>query len=285
MPFPNTRLLNRGVALVTGAAKGAGRAIALRLASEGFKVAIHDLPHNGEQLVDVHRNIQRLAQHSVVLIADVTIEDQVKSLIEDNSKSLGGLDVMIANAAVRESAPLTSTTAETWDRLFAVNTRGVFFCYKYAAQQMISQRKGGRIIGGCSAWGKKGGPFMSAYSASHFAVRGLTESAALELREHGITVNAYAPRQIFHEAMPEIDIAPIDIIDAETIQNGQLPTKLERGTLAHRETPQVIAPLVSYLVSEEAHYITGQCIGIDRHRALSFSVNGPQHQTDITNHV
>ncbi|KAJ3719678.1 NAD(P)-binding protein [Lentinula guzmanii] len=196
MSFTHPRLLNRGVALVTSAAKGAGRAIALRLASEGFKVAVHDLPHNGELLLNVHRNIQRLGQHSVVLAADITEEDQVKSLVEDTYKCLGGLDVMVANTAVRESAPLISTTAEAWNRLFDVNARGVFFCYKYAAQQMISEGKGGRIIGGCSAWGKKGLLTIisqSAYSASHFAVRGLTESAALELHEHGITVNSYAP--------------------------------------------------------------------------------------------
>ncbi|KAJ3810548.1 hypothetical protein F5876DRAFT_88845 [Lentinula aff. lateritia] len=233
-------MASKSVALVTGAAKGAGRAIALRLASEGFKIAVHDLPRNGEQLLDVHRNIQRLGQHSVVLTADFTDEDQVKSLVEDTTKCLGGLDVMVVNAAVREAAPLTSTTAESWNRIFDVNARGLFFCYKYAAQQMILQRKGGRIIGGSSAWEKKGGSFMSAYSASQFAVRGLTESAALELHEHGITVNSYAPRSI----------------------------------LAHRDAPQAIAHLVSYLVSEEAHYIT------DRHRALSSPINESRNGTD-----
>ncbi|KAJ3994179.1 NAD(P)-binding protein [Lentinula boryana] len=244
MSFQHPRLLNRGVALVTSAAKGAGRAIALRLASEGFKVAVHDLPHNGELLLNVHRNIQRLGQHSVVLAADITEEDQVKSLVEDTYKCLGGLDVMVANTAVRESAPLISTaTAEAWNRLFDVNARGVFFCYKYAAQQMISEGKGGRIIGGCSAWGKKGSPFMSAYSASHFAVRGLTESAALELHEHGITVNSYAPDRCYRLIG--------SIASASTIRN---------GSLAHCETPQAIAHLVSYLVSEEAHYITGKIL-------------------------
>ncbi|KAJ3797885.1 acetoin reductase family protein [Lentinula aff. detonsa] len=260
MSFQHPRLLNRGVALVTSAAKGAGRAIALRLASEGFKVAVHDLPHNGDLLLNVHRNIQRLGQHSVVLAADITEEDQVKSLVEDTYKCLGGLDVMVANTAVRESAPLISTTAEAWNRLFDVNARGVFFCYKYAAQRMISEGKGGRIIGGCSAWGKKGSPFMSAYSASHFAVRGLTESAALELHEHGITVNSYAPGQIIQQ---------IDAINSsEAFHQLQPSATLDRGSLAHCETPQAIAHLVSYLVSEEAHYITGQHIGIDRHRAL-----------------
>ncbi|KAJ3922142.1 hypothetical protein F5877DRAFT_75499 [Lentinula edodes] len=268
-------MVNRGVALVTGAAKGAGRAIALRLASEGFKIAVHDLPRNGEQLLDVHRNIQRLGQHSVVLTADFTDEDQVKNLVEGTTKCLGGLDVMVANAAVREAAPLTSTTAESWNRIFDVNARGLFFCYKYAAQQMILQRKGGRIIGGSSTWGEKGGSFMSAYSASQFAVRGLTESAALELHEHSITVNSYAPRQIFHEANPEVTL-PMLNSNNSYIQSSARP---EEGTLAHRNAPQAIAHLVSYLVSEEAHYITGQCIGIDRHRAISSPINESRNGT------
>ncbi|KAJ3776818.1 hypothetical protein FB446DRAFT_784731 [Lentinula raphanica] len=282
MTFQNPRMLNRGVALVTSAAKGAGRAIALRLASEGFKVAVHDLPQNGELLLNVHRHIQRLGQHSVVLAADVTREDEVRSLVADTSRCLGGLDVMVANTAVRETAPLISTTADAWNRLFDVNARGVFFCYKYAAQEMISQGKGGRIIGGSSAWAKRGSPFMSAYSASHFAVRGLTESAALELHKHGITVNSYAPGQVLHiekGAGSENDNEAEDVEDEHdenSSSSGDNPellalepsATLDRGSLAHCETPQAIAHLVSYLVSEEAHYITGQHIGIDRHRAL-----------------
>ncbi|KAJ3974745.1 acetoin reductase family protein [Lentinula raphanica] len=266
MTFQNPRMLNRGVALVTSAAKGAGRAIALRLASEGFKVAVHDLPQNGELLLNVHRHIQRLGQHSVVLAADVTREDEVRSLVADTSRCLGGLDVMVANTAVRETAPLISTTADAWNRLFDVNARGVFFCYKYAAQEMISQGKGGRIIGGSSAWAKRGSPFMSAYSASHFAVRGLTESAGQVLH-----IEKGAGSENDNEAE---DVE--DEHDENSSSSGDNPelfalepsATLDRGSLAHCETPQAIAHLVSYLVSEEAHYITGQHIGIDRHRAL-----------------
>lgn len=178
-------------ALVTNAAQPIGRAIALRLASDGFKVAVHDQPHNGEQLLDVYRHIQRLGQHSCVMTGDITDEEQVQSLVQDTTRCLGGLDVvslsdlyrnrphfyrylqMIANPdAVRIPAPVTSSkffhtgkilslhtlaaSAETWDRVFAI-TRGVFLCYKYAALQMISQRRGGRIIGASSfVWGNEG---------------------------------------------------------------------------------------------------------------------------------
>ncbi|KAF9072411.1 hypothetical protein BDP27DRAFT_1217633 [Rhodocollybia butyracea] len=187
-------LLNRGVALVTNAAQGPGRAIALRLASEGFKVAVHDSPRNGDQLIEVYRHIQRLGEHSCVLTADLTMEDHVQNLVKDASNCLGGLNVMIANTQLCQAAPITSTTEEIWNHLFKVNAQSIFWCYKQAAKEMISQGNGGRIIGSCSVWGKQGGPSLSAYSASQFAIRGLTESAALDLSEHGITVNAYALR-------------------------------------------------------------------------------------------
>ncbi|KAE9401212.1 NAD(P)-binding protein [Gymnopus androsaceus JB14] len=116
-------------------------------------------------------------------------------MVDTVTKNLGGLDVMVANAGILNTTakPITEYPAEEWERIFSINTRGVFFCYKYAAKQLITQGRGGRIIGASSIAGKRAAAYHSAYSASKFAVRGLTQSAALELGEHGITVNAYAP--------------------------------------------------------------------------------------------
>ncbi|KAF5356514.1 hypothetical protein D9757_013525 [Collybiopsis confluens] len=233
-------LQSRGVALVTAAARGAGRAIALRLASEGFKVAVHDLPRNGDQLLDLHRNIQRLAQHSMVMTGDVANEREVKSLVEDTYNCLGGFDVMVANTPVCELAAIASENATAiWDHTLAVNTRGVFLCYKYAAEQLISQGQGGRIIGASSVLGERDSPLLSAYSASQLAVRGLTQSAALELSEYGITVNAYASESAHSTTGMRDPDSP-----------------------AHQETPQTAADLVSYLVSEGARDVTGQIVRI-----------------------
>src|ERR687893_1064390 len=109
------------------------------------------------------------------------------------AEELGRLDVMVANAGIAQVAPLLEVTPEDFDRLLAVNLRGVFLCYTAAARQMIAQGGGGKIIGAASIAAHKGFSMLGHYSASKFAVRGLTQAAAQEWAEHGITVNAYCP--------------------------------------------------------------------------------------------
>jgi len=134
------------VALVTGAARGIGRAIALRLADDGFDVAVNDLP-NTPELSEVLEGIQSKGRRSLAVPADVSLESEVVRMIQDVVQELGSLDVMIANAGMMLCRPLLDTTVEEFDRLMAVNVRSVMLCYKYAAKQMIAQGHGGRIIG------------------------------------------------------------------------------------------------------------------------------------------
>ncbi|KJA21587.1 hypothetical protein HYPSUDRAFT_140425 [Hypholoma sublateritium FD-334 SS-4] len=181
------------VALITGSARGIGRAIALRLASDGFNIALNDIPSMEKELETVRREIVDAGKQALICLGDVSIEKDVINMVELTVQKLGSLDVMIANAGVAIIKPLTETTQEDLRRILSVNVDGVFFCYKHAALQMIKQGKGGRIIGASSIAGKQGWKNLAGYSASKFAVRGLTQTAALELREHGITVNAYAP--------------------------------------------------------------------------------------------
>ena len=108
-------------------------------------------------------------------------------------ETYGGLDVMVANAGTAVTAPLLETTDEQWQRTIEVNLRGVFNCYRAAARQMVAQGRGGRLIGAASVASHRGGKWQGAYSASKFAVRGLSQSVAQELGEHGITVNVYSP--------------------------------------------------------------------------------------------
>jgi NAD(P)-dependent dehydrogenase (short-subunit alcohol dehydrogenase family) len=100
---------------------------------------------------------------------------------------------MVANAAIPVVKSVADTTAEEWDRIFAVNVRGTFLCYREAAAQMIAQGKGGRLIGACSTAGKSGSKNAAAYASTKFAIRGLTQSAAADYGKYGITVNGYAP--------------------------------------------------------------------------------------------
>ncbi|KAJ7363815.1 hypothetical protein DFH08DRAFT_910243 [Mycena albidolilacea] len=188
--------MSKGTVLVTGAAQGLGRAIALRLADDGFDVAVNDLPAQADNLLEVVKVIQAKGRSSSLHLADVTVEEQVKATIAEVAQVYDGIDVVVANTGVATWATLAQMSVDEWDRIMTINCRGTFLCYKYAALQMINQGRGGRIIGASSVAGKRGASGLGAYSASNFAIRGLTQAAALEYGPHQITVNAYAPSAI-----------------------------------------------------------------------------------------
>jgi len=261
----------KGVALITGSARGIGRGIALRLAKDGFDIALNDIATKHNQLTAVATEIEGLGRKTCIVPADVSEEDQVKQMVDSSVERLGGLDVMVANAGVLDISPFLSTSVDVWDRILRINSRGVFLCYQYAAARMVKQGRGGRIIGASSMSGKIGQPGCTAYCASKFAVRGLTQSAALELGKYGITVNSYAPGYIPTPMTQElIDRAANMILDEAHIEiqtyNGQL---VGNRPLKQDGQPEDIASIVSYLASKEAHFITGQSISIDGGVVLS----------------
>ncbi|TFY66507.1 hypothetical protein EVG20_g4581 [Dentipellis fragilis] len=248
---------SKGVALVTGAGQGIGRAIAIRLATDGFDIAVNDIPSNKERLDAVVEEVKAKGQKVIQVFADVSKESQVKAMVEEVVEKLGRLDVMVANAAVVVQKAFLDTTVEDVDFMHAVNVRGPFLCYKYAAQQMIAQGRGGRIIGACSNAGKKGMIHLSAYSASKFAVRGLTQVSAIELGRHGITVNAYAPgptRTDMYFNGKKSYLGTPEEFDA-LINQG--------SALGHIGEPEDLASLVSFLASKDGRHITGQTINVD----------------------
>ncbi|KAJ7444600.1 NAD-binding protein [Mycena galericulata] len=246
---------SKGIALVTGAAQGIGWAVALRLADDGFDVAVNDISVQSDKLQGLVEEIQKKGRESSKHVGDVSKEDQVKEMITAVVQKHGGLDVMVANAGVAGSARVTFTevSAEEWDRIMNINARGPFLCYKYAALQMIEQGRGGRIIGASSVAGKQGLP-QPHYSASKFAVRGLTQSAALDLGKHGITVNAYAPGAIDTALL--IGVAP-DRADAIRTHYK------EKSPLKTIGVPEDVANLVSFIASKESQFITGQTISVN----------------------
>jgi meso-butanediol dehydrogenase/(S,S)-butanediol dehydrogenase/diacetyl reductase len=178
-------------------------------------------------------------------------------MVSDVVRALGGLDVMVANAGISMMKSFVETTAEDLDRVIGVNLRGTFLCYKYAGLQMIAQGRGGRIIGACSGTGKQGQASLSAYSASKFGIRALTQCAALEFGAHRITVNAYAPGPV---KTPMWD----DLESTLGSPPGVLEDQLSKGAaVGYVGLPADIAELVSFLASKESHLITGQSISID----------------------
>ncbi|KAJ7267123.1 NAD-binding protein [Mycena rebaudengoi] len=247
---------SKGIALVTGAAQGIGRGIALRLADDGFDVAVNDVSSNAGKLDQLVGEIKAKGRASSKHIADVSVDEQVREMVEQVVEQLGGLDVMIANAGIlKHPQPIVETPVENWDKIMAVNARGSFLCYKYAAAQMIKQGRGGKIIGASSVAGKQGMTHIAAYSASKFAVRGLTQAAALELGPHGINVNAYAPGTIDTPMVASVS------------QNGDNSTLISKwvndSPLKRIGIPDDIASLVSFLVSKDSQFITGQTISIN----------------------
>jgi len=247
----------KGVALVTGASQGIGRAIALRLAADGFDVALNDIPSREAMLKVTTDEVAARGRRVHSVLVDVSCEKQVETMVSDVVHALGGLDVMVANAGISIMKSFVETTAEDLDRIIGVNLRGTFLCYKYAGLQMIAQGRGGRIIGACSGTGKQGQASLSAYSASKFAIRGLTQSAALEFGAHGITVNAYAPGPV---KTPMWD----DLESTLGSAPGLLEEKLaQKAAVGYVGQPADIAAVVSFLASKDSHLITGQSISID----------------------
>jgi meso-butanediol dehydrogenase / (S,S)-butanediol dehydrogenase / diacetyl reductase len=247
-------------ALVTGAARGIGRAIAERLAADGLGVSVADLASSRDQVEALVANLGG-PEAALGLTVDVTDADSVEGAVADHVQHFGGLDVMVANAGIAVTAPLLETTAEQWQLTMEVNLRGVFHCYQSAARQMISQGRGGRLVGAASVAAHRGGKWQSAYSASKFAVRGLSQSVAQELAPYQITVNVYSPG-VVHTPMWEG-------IDAElarrrgTELGSEIAGMVAGIPLGRLEAPRDVAGVVSFLASPDADYITGQSIVVD----------------------
>jgi meso-butanediol dehydrogenase / (S,S)-butanediol dehydrogenase / diacetyl reductase len=247
-------------ALVTGAAGGIGRAISERLVADGFAVSVADLPSSADQLEAL---VASLGGPNVALglTVDVTDAASVEAAVAAHVGHFGGLDVMVANAGIAVTAPLLETTAKQWQLTMDVNVKGVLHCYQSAARQMITQGRGGRLIGAASVAAHRGGKWQSAYSASKFAVRGMSQSVAQELAEHQITVNVYSPG-VVHTPMWEG-------IDAEmsrrrgTRLGSEMAGMVAGIPLGRLEQPTDVAGVVAFLASPEAAYITGQSIVVD----------------------
>jgi len=241
-------------AMITGAARGIGKAIASRLAADGLRVSVADLP--GPELERTAGELKALA-----IPLDVTDAAAVGAAVASHVARVGGLDVMVANAGIAITAPLLETTAADLQRTLDVNVKGVFHCYQAAARQMIAQGRGGRLIGAASVASHRGGKWQSAYSASKFAVRGMSQSVAQELAEHGITVNVYSPGVVHTPMWESIDEAMTQ--RRGTPAGSALAGMVTAIPLGRLETPDDVAGVVSFLASPDAGYVTGQSIVVD----------------------
>ncbi|KAH9208262.1 acetoin dehydrogenase-like protein [Leptodontidium sp. 2 PMI_412] len=187
------------------ASKGKGKAIAIRLAEDGFDVCINDIAANKAGIDETVKEFHALGRSSYGKVTDVSKLSEVEALIEATVKNLGPLNVMIANAGITQVKAALNLTEDNVRRVFEVNVFGMFNCYSAAAKQMVKQGEGGKIVGASSIVAFKASAMISHYSASKFAVRGFTQAFAMELVKHKITVNGYAPGIIGTAMMDSID--------------------------------------------------------------------------------
>jgi acetoin reductase-like protein len=247
-------------ALVTGGARGIGVAIARRFVEEGASVAV----------LALHQDSARVAVEEIVagggsalaIAGDVSDDSDMRRAVDETVATFGSLDVMVNNAGAIALGPVVDTSTETWDRIVAINLRGVFLGCREAARQMIAQGTGGRIINASSGAGRRGDALIAAYAASKFGVIGLTQALAVELAPHRITVNAYCPGHVTSTPMWE------EIDEALTSRNGDEPGSAKRAAeaeppLKRAGRPEEVAAAVAYLASDEAAFVTGESLLID----------------------
>ncbi|KEO61447.1 L-iditol 2-dehydrogenase [Thioclava indica] len=240
-------------ALITGAARGIGRAFAEKYISEGAQVVIGD--------IDLARAEDTAAEiGATALPLDVTdpasIEDALAAL-----RASGGIDILINNAAIFTAAPLIEITRQDYERAFKINVEGTLFMMQAAAREMIAQGRGGKIINMASQAGRRGEALVAVYCASKAAVISLTQSAGLNLIEHGINVNAIAPGVVDGEHW--------DGVDAFFAKyEGKAPGQKKREVGAavpfgRMGTPQDLTGMAVFLASDEAEYIVAQTYNVD----------------------
>ena len=247
----------RGAALVTGAGRGIGRAIALRLARDGMDVAINDL--DPDTAASTAAEIVDLGRQAVALPGDVTDRDTVFGLAAEAAGELGGLDVLVNNAGIAQVKPLVEVRPEELEQLFRVNVHAVLYGLQAGFEQM--RDRGGTIINAASIAGREGQANLGAYSATKFGVVGLTQAAAKEFAAHGITVNAYCPGIVGTDMWEFIDERLGGYLG---LGPGQARQQYASGALLERvEEPAEVAGLVSYLASSDAGFVTGQSVVVD----------------------
>ncbi len=246
------------VALVTGAGQGIGRGITLRLAREGFDVAVLDI--NAETAGAVADEVEAMGQRALQLVVDLLQVPAIPAAVDDIVREWGRLDVLVNNAGNVPIKPLMEISEAEWDRVFDLNLKAAFFCLQAAAHVMMA-RRGGRIINMTSISGLGPRPDQTHYAAAKAGVINLTLSAALAFAPYGITVNAVCPGVVDTPLTRQIhvDRARLASISVEE----SLMRKVAQIPLGRIETPEDVAGVVAFLVSPDASYITGQTIVVD----------------------
>lgn len=241
-------MLANKTALVTGASRGIGRAIALELAKNGANVAVN-YAGSKEKAEEVVAEIEKLGQKAMAIQADVANEEAVQAMVKEVIATFGSLDILVNNAGITKDNIMMRMKVEDWDAVMDTNLKGVFLCSKASMRQMMKQRSG-RIINIASVVGVLGNAGQANYVAAKAGVIGLTKTMARELANRNINVNAVAPGFITTDMTDQLS----DDVKENLLQ--QIPL----GTLG---TPEQIAKVVRFLASDDSSYMTGQTLHVD----------------------
>ena len=241
-------LLDGKVALVTGASRGIGRAIALKLAAEGAKVAIN-YAGNTAKAEEVKAEIEKNGGEAILVQADVADSAAVEAMVNATVEAFGQIDILVNNAGITRDGLLMRMKDEDFDAVINTNLKGVFYCTKLVSKLMMKKRSG-RIINMASVVGLMGNAGQTNYAAAKAGVIGFSKSAAKELAARGITVNMVAPGFI------DTDMTAAMTDKAKEMTLTGIP-------LNRMGTPEDVANAVAFLVSDNASYITGQVINVD----------------------
>ncbi len=252
-------LLTGKAGVITGAASGIGRAIALALAREGASVCIADMDaHGGRRVAD---EIGRAGGKARASQVDVSKTEAVKKMIGDAAQGFGRLDILVNNAGLQFVAPIAEYPEDQWERLTGVMLTGTFLCTKYALPHMIRGRWG-RVVNIASAHGLIASPFKSAYVSAKHGIVGFTKVAALEFGEHGITVNAICPGYV---RTPLVEGQVDDLARTHRMPAAEVVEKIMLAPVAVKRLiePDEVAAFVVYLCTDAAAMITGVTHTID----------------------
>ena len=241
-------LLDGKCALVTGASRGIGRAVALKLAAEGAKVALN-FAGNEAAANEVRQSIESAGGQAILVRADVADETAVQERVQKTADAFGRIDILVNNAGITRDGLLARMKEEDWDAVLSTNLKGVFLTTKAVAKLMMKQRAG-RIVNMASVVGVSGNAGQANYSAAKAGVIGFTKTIARELASRGVTANAVAPGFI------ATDMTSVLSDKAKEAALTGIP-------LGRMGTPEDVAAAVLFLVSDQSSYITGQVLHVD----------------------
>lgn len=248
--------LNGKTALITGAARGIGHEFARAYVAEGATVALADI--NAEAVAQA---AAALGPKAIGIQMDVTSQASIDAGFAAATTAMGGLDILVNNAALFSAAPIVEITRADYDRLFAVNVTGTLFCMQAAAKHMIAAGKGGKIINMASQAGRRGEGLVAVYCATKAAVISLTQSAGLNLIADKINVNAIAPGVVDGEHWDGVDAF---FAKYENKQPGQKKREVGAAVpFGRMGTAQDLTGMAIFLATPEADYIVAQCFGVD----------------------